>query len=164
MARAPRKKLEESVALAGAYSEQRLRALQTGVDRFRRAPGLPAVIRGPVRAARRVLRDLPQMGEGGAHRMLLFGAHHAVLPVDAAVGRVAARLGYGAQAANHTITARSIRVAVAAELPAEPRAFRRAFLYLSHHGIATCTPTNPHCPVCPLLGDCPDGQRALQVS
>jgi endonuclease III len=104
------------------------------------------------------------MGEGGAHRMLLCAAHHAVLPVDAAVGRVAVRLGYGAQAANHTITARSIRAAVAAELPPEARAFRRAFLYLSHHGVATCTVTNPHCPVCPLLGDCPDGQRALQVS
>ena len=33
MWRAPQKKLEESVALAGPYAEQRLRALRTGVDR-----------------------------------------------------------------------------------------------------------------------------------
>ena len=35
---APQKKLEESVALAGPYLEQRMRALRTGVDMFRRTP------------------------------------------------------------------------------------------------------------------------------
>ena len=54
MSRAPQKKLEESVALAGPYAEQRLRALRTGVDRFRRSPELPKVIRGPLPAARLV--------------------------------------------------------------------------------------------------------------
>src|SRR6266852_8674676 len=43
MWRAPQKKLEESVALAGPYREQRLNALRTGVDRFRRSPDLPQV-------------------------------------------------------------------------------------------------------------------------
>src|SRR5437588_11216934 len=41
MWRAPQKKLEESVALAGPYREQRLKALRTGVDLFRRTPELP---------------------------------------------------------------------------------------------------------------------------
>ncbi len=82
MWRAPQKKLEDSVALAGPYAEQRLRALRTGVDRFRRRPDLPDVIRGPLVGARRALKGLPQMGEGGAHRMLLFAADHPVLPVD----------------------------------------------------------------------------------
>src|SRR5512132_4099322 len=44
MARAPQKKLEESVKLAGPYVENRLTALRTGVDIFRRRPNLPAVI------------------------------------------------------------------------------------------------------------------------
>src|SRR5438874_3276455 len=44
MWRAPQKKLEDSVALAGPYGEQRLRALRTGVDRFRRAPNRPQVL------------------------------------------------------------------------------------------------------------------------
>lgn len=90
MSRVAQKKLEESVALAGPYLEQRLRALKIGVDVFRRAPDLPAVIRGPLAAARRALKDLPQMGDGGAYRMLLFAAGHPVLPVDARVSRVAA--------------------------------------------------------------------------
>src|SRR2546421_9013097 len=56
MWRAPQKKLEESVTLAGPYTEQRLIALRTGVDLFRRSPGLTSVIRGPVVAARRALK------------------------------------------------------------------------------------------------------------
>ena len=46
MWRAPQKKLEESVKLAGPYSENRLQALRTGCELFRRAPQLPAIIRG----------------------------------------------------------------------------------------------------------------------
>src|SRR5206468_7659480 len=53
MWRAPQKKLEECVAIAGPYLEQRLLRLRTGVDLFRKTPGLSAVIRGPLPAARR---------------------------------------------------------------------------------------------------------------
>jgi endonuclease III len=164
MARAPKKKLEQSVALAGSYAEQRLGALRTGVDRFRRSPGLPQVIRGPLPAARRSLKGLPQMGEGGASRMLLFAADHPLLPVDATVGRVARRLGYGRQHTDATKMARSVREAVARELRHDAGTFRRAFLYLSNHGSATCTEREPHCTVCPLLADCPYGQKKLQIA
>jgi len=159
MWRAPQKKLEESVKLAGPYGEQRLRALRTGVDLFRRTPKLPSIIRGPVTSARRALKGLPQMGEGGAYRMLLFAADQPVLPIDARVSRVARRLGYGEAHKDFTKTARSVREGVAPELPPDIDAYRRAFLYLSHHGIATCTEGDPHCSVCPLLHDCPEGQR-----
>ena len=94
-----------------------MRALRTGVDVFRRLPDLPQLIRGPLPAARRALKGLPQMGEGGAYRMLLFAAAHPVLPVDARVSRVARRLGYGQQHADFAKTARSVREAVVAELP-----------------------------------------------
>jgi endonuclease-3 len=163
MSRAPQKKLEESVALAGPYAEQRLRALRTGVDKFRRSPELPQVIRGPLAAARRSLKGLPQMGEGGAYRMLLFAAGHAVLPVDAPLSRVARRLGYGQQHTDFAKTARSIRSAVAAELPPERRHFSRAFLYLSGHGAATCTERDPHCTICPLLTECPYGRSRVAI-
>ena len=79
MWRAPQKKLEESVKLAGPYTENRLQALRTGVEIFRRSPGLAGTIRGPLTAARRAIKPLPQLGEAGAHRMLLFAADHAVL-------------------------------------------------------------------------------------
>src|SRR5207244_6039136 len=134
MWRAPRKKLEEAVAQARPYLEQRLRALGTGIDRFRRAPNLPATIRGPVVPARRALKGLPQMGEGGAYRMLLFAADHPVLPVDARVSRAARRLGYGEATGDFTKTARAVRDAIARDIPAEAETYRRAYVYLSHHG------------------------------
>jgi len=159
MWRAPQKKLEESVKLAGPYSENRLAALRTGVDVFRRSPKLPAVIRGPLLAARRALKPLPQLGESGAHRVLLFAADHPILPVDARVSRVGRRLGYGEPSDDFRKQARSVQAALAGDLPASAEACRRAFLYLSHHGAATCTEADPHCAVCPLLQDCPEGQR-----
>jgi endonuclease III len=161
MWRAPQKKLEESVAQAGPYAENRLRALRTGTDIFRRQPNLPALVRGPLAAARRAIKGLPQMGEGGAYRMLLFAADHPILPVDARVSRVARRLGYGEAQSDFTKTARSVREALAAELPQDLDAYRETFLYLSHHGAATCTEADPHCSVCPLLTQCPEGRKRV---
>jgi len=161
MWRAPQKKLEESIKLAGPYAEQRLRALRTGVELFRRTPELATTIRGPITSARRALKGLPQMGEGGAYRMLLFAADHPVLPVDARVSRVTRRLGYGEAQKDFTKPARSVREAVGRELPREADAYRRAFLYLSHHGTATCTEADPHCTVCPLLKECSEGQKRI---
>jgi endonuclease III len=161
MWRVAQKKLEESVALAGPYLEQRVRALRTGVDVFRRTPKLPSIIRGPLPAARRALKGLPQMGEAGAYRMLLFAADHPVLPVDARVSRVARRLGYGDAEGDFTRTARSIRRAVSGELPGTLEAYRWAFIYFDHHGAATCTESDPHCGICPLLRDCAEGQRRV---
>jgi endonuclease-3 len=162
MWRAPKKKLEQSVALAGPYLENRLQALRSGVELFRRSPGLPAIIRGRLPAARRALKPFPQLGETGAHRMLLFAADHVILPVDARVNRVVQRLGYGQATGDFKKQARSVQEALARELTASPDAYRRAFLYLSHHGAATCTESDPHCAVCPLVKDCPEGQKRLQ--
>jgi endonuclease-3 len=164
MWRAPQARLEASVAMAGPYLEQRLRALRAGVDLFRRSPALPAVIKGPLPAALKALKRFPQMGEGGAYRMLLFAADHAVLPVDARISRTTRRLGYGQQFADFNRTARSIRRALAVELPSTPAAYRPAYLYLAHHGANTCTETDPHCGVCPLLSECPEGKKRLQIA
>jgi endonuclease III len=164
MWRAPQKKLEDSVTLAGPYLEQRVKALRTGVDRFRRSSDLPKIIRGPLGPARRALKGIPQMGEAGAYRMLLFAADQAVMPVDARVSRVARRLGFGEQHKDFSKTARSIRDALSAQLEPEPAIYRRAFVYLNHHGAATCTETDPHCSVCPLLRDCPEGTARVKQS
>ena len=158
MSRAPKKKLEDSVALAGSYTEQRLDALKTGVDRFRRSPALARVIQGPVTKARRALTGLPQMGDGGSHRMLLFAADRAVMPVDTGISRVARRLEFGGQPLS---SARAIRVMLTAALEPDVEAFRRTFLYLSHHAAATCTDASPHCTICPVSHDCPHRQRQL---
>jgi endonuclease III len=168
MWRAPQKKLEATVVLAGPYVEQRMGRLRTGVELFRQTPTLRAIIKGPLPAARRALKPLPQLGESGAHRMLLFAADHAILPVDARVARVALRLGYGEAPAefknDFKKMSRAVQAAVARELPADADAYRRAYLYLSHHGAATCTEADPHCRVCPVLADCPEGKRRVEMA
>ena len=80
------------------------------------------------------------------------------MPVDARVSRVGRRLGYGEAAGDFKKQARSVQDAIVSELTASAEAYGRAFLYLSHHGGATCTERDPHCGVCPLLRDCPEGQ------
>jgi endonuclease III len=162
MWRAPAKKLEQAAKIAGPYVDNRLQALRSGSELFRRSPQLPAVIRGPLAAARRALKPLPQLGETGAHRMLLFAADQVILPVDARVSRVGRRLGYGEAASDFKRQARSVQNAFTRELPASAEAYRHAFLYLSHHGAATCTERDPHCTVCPLLKDCPYGRTVIQ--
>src|SRR5206468_2854468 len=97
----------------------------------------------------------------GAHRMLLFAADHQILPVDARINRAGLRLGYGTPAGEFRKSSRTVQDAMVRELPASVDAYRRAFLYLSHHGGATCTETEPHCVVCPLLSDCPEGQTRI---
>ena len=93
--------------------------------------------------------------------MLLFAADHPILPVDARISRVGRRLGYGEAAPDFRKQARSVQEAMVKELAASADAYRRAFLYLSHHGGATCTESDPHCIICPLVKDCPEGQKRL---
>jgi adenine-specific DNA glycosylase len=75
------------------------------------------------------------------------------------VSRVAARLGYGEPHENFRRQARSVQEHLSGELPPSIDSYRRAFLYVSHHGAATCTEADPHCAVCPLVKDCPEGKR-----
>jgi endonuclease-3 len=159
MWRAPQKKLEQSVTLAGPYAENRLRALRSGVELFRRSPELPATIRGPLAPARRALKPFPQLGETGAHRMLLFAADQVILPVDSRINRVGQRLGYGDGACDFKKQSRSVQAALTRELTASADVYRHAFLYLSHHGGATCTEADPHCSICPLLRTARTGRR-----
>jgi len=138
------KKLEESVKLVGSYFEQRVRALRTGIRLFQRDPDLPAAIKGPVPVAQEALSTLPQMGEGGADRMLLFAGDHKVLPMDTGVWRLVRRLGYDDVPDK--------------ELPDDLDAWKRASTYLTHHAAVTCDDKEPHCGVCPLKSDCPYGE------
>lgn len=158
MWKAAPKKIEQSVVLAGPYPAQRIQGLRKGVEIFRRTPELLSAIRGPLPTALRALKGMPQMGQGGGYRMLLFAGDHAVLPVDARVNRVATRLGYGEKSANFTHVARSIRVAVAAELPDSAGMYRRAYTYLAYHGADICGETNPRCDECPVIDECPFGK------
>src|SRR5436190_10678508 len=140
--RAPRAALEAAVAPVGSSRELRLDALRSGAEVFRRNRMLAATIRGPLYRARRSLRLLGQLDAAGVHRMLLFGGDHPVVPADPRMFRVAARLGY-VSAEKRGI--RRARRELGVLLGQDPEAFRRAAVYLTHHGSLTCTDRDPHC-------------------
>ena len=147
MGRAPRGKLEKAVALAGLYREERLRALTSGVDVFKRNRDLPKKLRSDITAAREALALLPHLTTISGQWLLLFAGRHPLLPDDPHVRRVLARLQSDADA-------------VAAELGGALTAVQRATLYLSHHGKSTCLEADPLCHICPLRSACPFPERA----
>lgn len=151
----PLGKLEAAAALAGPYHDERIRALRAGADLFRRTPGLARTLTGPVLAARRAMRALPQLGGPGAARMLLFAADVPVIPVDAAVARVAVRLGLCEFTPDVRRQARRARRVLDARVPADLETRRRVVQLLAHHGQSTCLEFDPHCGVCPLATTCP---------
>ena len=142
MAKAARGKLEKAVGLAGPYRDERLRALMSGVDVFKRNRDLPKQLRSELDAARDALALLPHLTAVSSHWLLLFAGRHPLLPDDPNVQRVLARLRMDADF-------------TAAELGGVLTAVQRATLYLAHHGRATCIDADPLCHICPLRSDCP---------
>jgi endonuclease III len=147
MSHAPRAKLEQAVALAGSYREERLRALAAGVDVFRRNRDLPQRLRAGHDIAAAALELLPHLTAVSGQWLLLFGGDHGVLPEDTHLMRVVHRLGTRVDDFSR-------------ELGGVPSALRRAALYLVHHGRATCVEADPLCRVCPLRMRCPFAKGA----
>jgi endonuclease III len=158
MAKAAPKKLEDAVTLAGPYREERLRALRAGIDAFRRNRSLGSDLRGPLHAASIAVASVPHLTAAGGERMLLFAGHHPIVPGDPAHARVVIRLGLG-QASDESTRARAALDEFGAGLATDIDVIRRAAVYFVHHGWTTCTESDPHCTVCPLLEHCPEGQR-----
>lgn len=154
VARAPRGRLEEAVALAGPRRDERLRALTAGAAAFRRNPELGRALKRPLPEARTALAQLPHLTDADGEWLLLFAGDQPTLPADSRTLRVLTRVAYGAAAASPQVLCAS----AAAELQHDLRALRQAAVYLSHHGLVTCTDGDPHCSVCPLLNDCPEGR------
>ncbi len=142
MAKAARARLENAVGLAGPHREERLRALTSGVDVFKRNRDLPKQLRSSLDAAREALALLPHLTAASSQWLLLFAGRHPLLPDDPNVRRVLARLRMDADVA-------------ADELGGVLTAMQRATLYLSHHGRATCIDADPLCHICPLRSVCP---------
>lgn len=142
MGRTARGKLEKAVGQAGPYREERLRALASGADVFKRNRDLPEKLRSDIDTARGALGLLPHLTAISSQRMLLFAGRHPVFPTDPDLTRVLSRLQQSADAATD-------------QLGGVLTAIQRATLYLSHHGRATCIDADPLCHICPLRAPCP---------
>jgi endonuclease III len=147
MGKLPRATLEQAVALAGPYRDERLRALASGVDVFKRNRDLPEQLRSGIDRARKALALLPHLTTVSGDRLLLFAGGHPVFPNDADLIRVLARL-------------QSDRDSAADQLGGVLTGVQRAALYLTHHGSVTCLEADPLCRICPLRLTCPFHQGA----
>ncbi len=154
-----RGRLEAVVRQCGPFVDERLAALDAGIDVFRRQQYFIERLRGPLRQAWLASRDLPHLGHAGALRLLLFTGESPVVPVDAGTARIATRLGLVTAQANLRRLTREVRKALDGALAAELSERRRAVLYLQHHAEHTCVETSPHCRVCPVAASCDEGRR-----
>ena len=158
LARAPRGKVEAAVAQAGPMKEERLQALDAGVDLFHRESGLAEALRGPIPRALRAARQVPHLGQASSLRLLLFAGGHPLVPLDEPALRVARRLGYAGGAHEPIFPTarllRAVRRALAEEIGGNLETARTVSTYFTHHGLTTCTEASPHCAVCPLAADC----------
>jgi len=152
--KAPRAKLQAAVAHVGP-PEERLHAVMSGVEVFRRYRNLDQRVRGPLLEARRATRLLVGLGQLGAQWMLLAAGNHPILPRHPGVGRVAVRLGVVPRPPQPGVAAQAYAVrAIAAMVPRDAAFLKIAVQYLSHHAAVTCIPADPHCRICPLAIDC----------
>lgn len=147
MGKLPRATLEKAVALAGPYREERLRALTSGVDVFKRNRDLPRTLRSDIDAAREALALLPHLTAISGQWLLLFAGRHPLFPDDPHVRRVFTRLESDVDAATD-------------QLGGVLTAMQRATLYFSHRARATCVDADPLCRICPLRLECPFPQGA----
>lgn len=150
MGKVARAKLEKAVALAGPYRDERLRALTSGVDVFKRNRDITRKLRGDLDAAREALALLPHLTSNSGQWLLLFAGRHSLFPDDPDIRRVFVRL-------------RSDADATTGELGGVLTAMQRATLYFSHHGRSTCIEADPLCHICPLRSECPFPTEAARL-
>ncbi len=115
---------------------------------------LRTAIRGPLPAARKILKKFPVIGDPGSDKILLFGNIAPLPAVPSNCLEVPLRLGFGEEGKNYAKSYRSIQQALGTSLPETFAARQRAYLLLRRHGQEVCKRSKPLCERCPLTEDC----------
>ena len=148
--------LTEILRLGGIVPELRARRLKEIAARVqdKYSGDLRAALRKPLPEARKVLKQFPTIGDPGAEKILLFTRIAPVMGVPSNCVHVPLRLGLGTAYKTYAKDYRSAQEALAAELPEDCDARRRAYLLLQRHGEELCKRSRPKCDECPLTSDC----------
>ncbi len=116
---------------------------------------LRQLLERPAAQGKAALKRFPGIGEPGAEKILMACGALPVLALESNGLRVLLRIGHGRMdAKNYSAQYRSVRAALADELPADSAALTRAHALLRHHGQETCTSSGPDCPECVLSPLC----------
>jgi len=153
--------LSDRIKAGGMHPERRaLRLFETAHKALEL--GLDEAVKLPLAEARKVVKKFPGQGEPGAEKVLLFSGNHAVLALESNGVRTLCRLGYAAGTdpeKNYAQTYSALREQL--DVPAEIEEVQQAHLLLRRHGQTICKRTQPLCPECPLLPDCPTGKALV---
>ena len=150
------KQLTEILRVGGIVPEVRAQRLKESAARVKGkyAGDLSAAIKRPLPEARKFLKQFPTIGEPGAEKILLFTRTAAVAAVPSNCVHVPLRLGIGTAHKTYAKDYKSAQAALAAEVPEDYRARRRAYLLLQRHGQELCKRARPKCDECPVTADC----------
>jgi len=156
LAEASAKTLLEVARIGGMHPERRVDKLREIGELAIEAGGgrLETVLGLKTRAARRILKRFPGIGDPGADKILLFCGESTEMSLESNGLRAAVRLGYGEEAKSYATTYRSAIVALEPELERKSACRVRAYELLRTHGQALCKRSAPDCDACPLTRDC----------
>jgi len=115
---------------------------------------LDRILEWPYAAAKKALKQFPNIGEPGAEKILLFCGAGPGLPLDWNGLRVLTRAGYARAQKNYGAMYRSVQEALTGQLPRKPADLARAHLLLKQHGKTLCRNSGPMCAECPIAAMC----------
>ena len=153
---APKGKLTEIMKLGGIFPELRAVRLKeiAALVKHTFAGDLRTVLKGPLREARKALKQFPTIGDPSADKILLFTKTAPVAAIPSNCVHVLPRLGCGEEKKSYAATYRSAQEAVRTQLPESAGALLRAYLLLKQHGQELCKRSRPRCEQCPVSSDC----------
>ena len=156
LAKAKAAKLLEVARIGGMHPERRVDKLREIGELAIEAGGgrLEQVLDLETKAARRVLKRFPGIGDPGADKILLFCGASAEMSLESNGLRVAVRLGHGEEAKSYATTYRSAIAALDPQLEKKLSRRVRAYELLRTHGQVVCKRTAPDCDACPLTREC----------
>lgn len=134
------------------------------LDEFRSDMG--AVLKRPLKEARKALKKFPTVGDSAADKILLFTKTAPAAAIPANAVECALRLVGGdveLVRRNWNAAYRSAQDAVLAELPNTCSAQLRAFLLLKRHAHEICKSARPLCEQCPVSSRCAYFQRTRRA-
>ena len=156
----PEQRIAELVRVSGtpAIKARRLRALAAMVED---AGGIDALFALPTDDLRARLLATYGIGPETADAIMLYGAGRRVFEVDAYAQRLFGRLGFAIpRGTNYGAWQRWFEAALADE---DAAYFQHYHAYIVLHCKTLCRAT-PLCTHCPLLPQCPEGQRRVGAS
>jgi endonuclease-3 len=122
---------------------------------------LDSLLKGNYAAAKRALKQFPNIGDPGAEKILLFCGMAQGLPLESNGLRVLTRLGWGREQKNYGAMYKSVQADLAGELPKDAARLAEAHLLLREHGKTLCKDKGPICGECPLATGCGYAERRM---